>query len=308
MSATPGAVMMTAVLIRGSERSVSRGSLGSCRQPKKGCLNWRGAINLFLTYAHHFLAFVNLDFNMPYPSGAPSSADPLGPYVDLQSVPRWRRLTAHPFIERMRLAVAFDYIAVSGLDIDGYRFGQAASIDSDFPPAFLDAYAADGLFTSDPFVLAAKGGSDGIVIESEIWKTHEPGQRLLYLTRTFKVQNRTLFPVMRNEIMYGSVCFTRSTPFDEDELNFLSLVAGPIHTTVTEPLMKRFATGEMKLSKGELACLWQASRGLTSEEIATATGYQQETVNSYIKSAVKKLGCSNRTQAIAEAIRRRIIP
>jgi LuxR family transcriptional regulator len=253
------------------------------------------------------LASVNLDFNMPYPSVDPSSTDSLGSYVDLQSVPRWRRLIAHPFIERMRLAVAFDYIAVSGLDIDGYRFGQAASIDSDFPPAFLDAYATDGLFLSDPFVLIAKGACDGIVIESEIWKTREPGQRLLYLTRTFKVQNRTLFPVMRNETLYGAVCFTRSIPFDEDELKFLSLVAEPIHSTVTEPLMKRFATKEMKLSKGELACLWQASQGLTSEEVATATGYQQETVNSYIKSAVKKLGCSNRTQAIAEAIRRRII-
>jgi LuxR family transcriptional regulator len=63
----------------------------------------------------------------------------------------------------------------------------------------------------------------------------------------------------------------------------------------------------MKLSKGELACLVQASLGLTSENIAKATGYQAETVNSYIKSATKKLGAANRTQAIAQAIRRRLI-
>lgn len=244
---------------------------------------------------------------MPLPSSNESERTPFDGYVDLQSVPRWRRLHAHPFVERMRLAVPFDHIAVAGLDIDGYRFGQGASIDSDFPPAFLEAYGADRLFESDPFVLASKVGA-GVVVESEIWKTHNPSERLLYLTRTFNVQNRTLFPVRRIEIVYGAVCFTRSRPFNKEEIDFLSFVAEPIHTAVTKPLMTRFATGEMKLSKGELACLWQASRGLTSEEVAAATNYQPETVNSYLKSAIKKLGCSNRTQAIAEAIRRRIIP
>ncbi len=206
----------------------------------------------------------------------------------------------------MRLAVAFDHIAISGLDIDGYRFGQAASVDSDFPPAFVEAYAADGLVGNDPFVQAAKSSRD-IVIESEVWKNCEPPQRLLYLTRTFKVQNRTLIPILRGDVVYGGVCFARSTPFDDDELAFLTLIAEPIHAAVTRPLMEKFATAQMKLSKGEVACLSQASRGLTSDSIATATGYQTETVNSYIKSAVRKLGCSNRTQAIAEAIRRRLI-
>lgn len=100
---------------------------------------------------------------------------------------------------------------------------------------------------------------------------------------------------------------SRSTPFEESELSFLSFVAGSIHTAVTKPLMDRFAADQLRLSKGEIACLAQASLGLTSEAIAIATGYQTDTVNSYIKSAVKKMGATNRTQAIAEAIRRRII-
>jgi len=41
--------------------------------------------------------------------------------------------------------------------------------------------------------------------------------------------------------------------------------------------------------------------------VAEAVGYQVDTVNSYIKSAIKKLGASNRAEAIAEAIRRRLI-
>ena len=43
------------------------------------------------------------------------------------------------------------------------------------------------------------------------------------------------------------------------------------------------------------------------EEIALVTGYQSDTVNTYIKSAVHKLGAKNRSQAVAEAIRQRLI-
>jgi DNA-binding CsgD family transcriptional regulator len=71
--------------------------------------------------------------------------------------------------------------------------------------------------------------------------------------------------------------------------------------------MDRFAAGQLGLTKGELACLAAASRGLTSEAIAAKTGYRNDTVNSYIKSSIKKLGAANRTQAIVEAMRRRLI-
>lgn len=115
------------------------------------------------------------------------------------------------------------------------------------------------------------------------------------------------FSQSRESVTYGAVGVTRATPFDDEELTFLSLVAETIHTVVTKPLMEKFAAEHLRLSKGEMACLSQASLGLTSDGIAKATGYQVDTVNSYVKSAVKKLGASNRTQAIAEAIRRRLI-
>lgn len=230
----------------------------------------------------------------------------LDQFVDLSSVPRHRHFKSHPIIDRLRLATPFDYIAVSGLDVDHYRFGSGFSIDTDFPPAFTEACAAEGLGLEDPFIRAAKAAK-GVVIEQNVYAVNPPPQRVTYLMRTFGIFNRTLFPVLRNDIVYGAVCFTRSTPFTDEEIMFLSLVAEPIHTSMTKPLMERFATQHMKLSSGEVACLEQASLGLTSQEIAKATGYQPDTVNSYIKSAIKKLGCTNRTQAIAEAIRRRLI-
>lgn len=234
------------------------------------------------------------------------SPNALDDYIDLRSVPSHRHFGKNDIIERLRRAVPFDFIFISGLDVDRYHFGRGFSIDTDLPPAYIEAYDADRLYTDDPFVTAAKAATS-VVVEHEVYAEHSPPQRLLYLQRTFGVFNRTLFPVARESVVYGAVGVTRATPFDDQELTFLSLVAQTIHTVVTKPLMEKFAAEHLRLSKGEMACLSQASLGLTSDGIAKATGYQVDTVNSYVKSAIKKLGASNRTQAIAEAIRRRLI-
>jgi LuxR family transcriptional regulator len=228
-------------------------------------------------------------------------------YQDLRSVPKHRQLSRHDIVERFRMAVPFDYIAISGLDVDHYRFGAGYSTDTDLPPAFIEAYFAARLHESDPFVAAARSAKE-VVLEHVVYEKTPPPQRLLYLARTFGVHNRLLVPVMRGELVYGAVIVARATPFDDGEIAFLSAVAECIHTAVTKPLMERFAAQQIGLTRGEMACLSQASLGLTSEAIAEATGFQTETVNSYIKAAIKKLGASNRVEAIAQALRRRLIP
>lgn len=246
------------------------------------------------------------DSKMPVSALSVLAPDALDPYVDLRSVPRYRYFGKNDLIDRFRKGVSFDYISISGLDVDHYRLGEGFSIDTDLPPGFIDAYMEDKLSMVDPFIAATKA-SKTVMVESEVYQDVEVPQRLLYLQRVFGVHNRTMVPILRDNTVYGAVGFTRAAAFTESELSFLTLIAEPIHTAVTKPLMDRFAAQHLRLSKGEIACLSQASLGLTSEGIGKATGYQMETVNSYIKSAVKKLGASNRTQAIAEAIRRRLI-
>ncbi len=235
------------------------------------------------------------------------SPNALDGYIDLRSVPKHRHFGQNAMVDRLRLAVPFDYIAISGLDVDHFRFGEGFSIDTDMPPAFLEAYDADRLYAVDPFLIAARS-SLTMVLESEVYEANPPPPRLIYLQRLFNVQNRVLIPILRGETIYGAISVSRSTPFSPDELAFLNLVSESIHLAFTKPLMDRFAADQLRLTKGELACLTEASRGLTSEAIGIATGYQNDTVNSYIKSAIKKLGSANRTQAIADAIRRKLIP
>jgi hypothetical protein len=138
-------------------------------------------------------------------------AKALDEYVDLGSVPRHRFFGRNEFVDRFRLAVPFDHIAIGGLDIDHYGFGAGFSIDTDFPPQFLESYEADKLDAVDPFVLASKK-SRSIVVGNKVYSLQEPPQRLLYLQRLFGIHNRTLVPILREggiwrRLLHAIHCF-----------------------------------------------------------------------------------------------------
>lgn len=61
------------------------------------------------------------------------------------------------------------------------------------------------------------------------------------------------------------------------------------------------------LSDRERECLFWVSEGKTTDEIAVILGVSSNTVNGYIAHAIQKFSASNRTMAIATAIRSGII-
>jgi DNA-binding CsgD family transcriptional regulator len=77
-----------------------------------------------------------------------------------------------------------------------------------------------------------------------------------------------------------------------------------------ECLEKTFAAtaaGRERLSSREVECLRWAAAGKSSDEIAIILGISVYTVSSYFKSATRKLQAVNRMQAIAVALRLRLI-
>ena len=77
-----------------------------------------------------------------------------------------------------------------------------------------------------------------------------------------------------------------------------------------ECLEQTFATGTVareKLSGREIECLRWAAAGKSSDEIAIILGISPYTVSSYFKTATRKLGAVNRMQAIASAMRMKLI-
>ncbi|MBB4569365.1 helix-turn-helix transcriptional regulator [Rhizobium leucaenae] len=227
-------------------------------------------------------------------------------YVDLSSVPAVRRLGKNALFESLRKAVPFEYLTIAGLDLEGYEFGCSQSIDTDMPPLYTEIYFAEKMSPEDPLIVAGKTKKT-VYTDEEAFDLASPSQRLLYLLRAHGVRNRILFPLCRNEVVYGAVCFTNERLFTQGEREFLSMMVEPLHSAVTKPIMDRFAADHLRLTRGELLCLKLASRGLTSEGIADQSCYTLETINSYLKSATRKLGASNRVEAVAEAIRKRLI-
>jgi LuxR family transcriptional regulator, quorum-sensing system regulator BjaR1 len=62
-----------------------------------------------------------------------------------------------------------------------------------------------------------------------------------------------------------------------------------------------------QLSLRELDCLKWTAAGKTSYEISVITGLSQRTVEHYLSNAVGKLSANNKAQAVAIAVRKRII-
>jgi DNA-binding CsgD family transcriptional regulator len=84
-------------------------------------------------------------------------------------------------------------------------------------------------------------------------------------------------------------------------LLFLSHV---YHEAVRERFPELFAELEqIPLSSRERECLGWAAAGKTTEAMATILGLSQETVRVYMKRAMRKLGATSRTQAVAHAYR-----
>lgn len=206
-----------------------------------------------------------------------------------------------------RRAVPFDFVSVSGFDLGPYKVGNFSSVTSSFPPAFVEAYAEEKLYLTDPLVLVGKSGAD-VVTSEDVSTDFVMPQRLAYLLRTFRISRRIAFFLRRGDRNYGSVTFARDDAlFAADEAQYLGMIAASLHERVTRPLIDRFGPQIVGLLDGEVECLRLAGQGLTSEEIAAASRFTRETVDSYLKSAAKKLQARNRAHAIALAIRHRLI-
>lgn len=234
-----------------------------------------------------------------------SALDP-NQFPDLSSWPKHRHFRSHPLVDRTRAAVPFDNVVISGLDIARFDHASCKSIDSDLPPSFVSTYYEEELYRNDPFVIGISA-TESVLVEADVYVRHPISERLSYVLESHNIRNRTYFLLKRGNHVYAAVGFTRQQPFTEEERSYLQMIAQPLHRAFTKPIMDRFAAEHLKLSHGEVECLRLASTGLTTDEIAEATGLQKNTINTYFQLAARKLGAINRPQAIAEALRRMLI-
>lgn len=211
-------------------------------------------------------------------------------------------------IEAIKRIVPFRNILISGLDIQGLGPGTGTHLLSDFPPDYMAEYYAQCLADSDPLMAMFRQGCL-ISRDSEAFSTKEArrsGHQVLDVLRRYAIIERTIIVVTQAGKSLGTVAVISDAPLTDDHCVLLRHFALSLHAEVAAPILDALNSA-LRLTRGELRCLERAARGLTSEEIARVESYSVETVNTYLKFATRKLGASNRTQAVAEALRRQLI-
>jgi DNA-binding CsgD family transcriptional regulator len=213
-----------------------------------------------------------------------------------------------PLLQKVRMVVPFDDFCISGLDIEGCRVGSGIFLASSLPEPILWEYTERQIVKGDPFTrLITPEGRTAQSQEVSRVKLNHPEARLVEdLSRRYDVAPRTAISLWSGGRLYGAVTVTRIKPFTAEELQLLELFAEPLHQEAAAPVLT-MANERLRLTQGEIRCLAFAAEGKSSAEIADDAGYTTETVNFYLKAAMKKLGAANRTQAVVSAIRRGII-
>lgn len=227
---------------------------------------------------------------------------------ELRSIGAEQRFREHPLIANLKRLVPFEHFTFSGLDLDGFRVGCGAHLATNMPDRFLKGYFDGQFIEIDPLMRRSTEANPLAVWEAVASEElREPGvDRLEDLLRDCEVADRVGLSFWRDGRAYGAAVFTRARGFGPSELATLKTFAGPLHEVFAGEALTHL-NGRLGVSAGEIRCLEWAARGLTSEEIAGETRYSSETVSTYLKSVTRKLGASNRTQAVAEALRRRLI-
>ena len=213
-----------------------------------------------------------------------------------------------PLIEQIKQVVPFRYIAISGLDVEAQKVGTGAYLLSDFPADYLAEYYAGDYIDKDPLVAVFRTGTV-ISRDSEAFATpaaRRRGHEVLDVLRRHAIPERTIVRVLRAGKTLGTVNVISDQALDDGACVLLQHFAMSLHAEVSRPVLTKL-NDALKLTRGELYCLQHAALGLTSEEIARQQTYSVDTINTYLKSATRKLGAQNRTQAVVEAMRRQLI-
>jgi DNA-binding CsgD family transcriptional regulator len=88
----------------------------------------------------------------------------------------------------------------------------------------------------------------------------------------------------------------------------LSTLHANLHRRVLSAQFGVPVAAQIRLTQRERQCLALAASGFTSQRIAAELGLSVNTVNSYIDSAISRLGAANRSHGVAKAVACGIIP
>lgn len=234
-------------------------------------------------------------------------ADSSGPFEQIGAI---RTIfDAMQVLRKTCVSFGFRYFSVitlpTAISGDDTTIASMAMISS-FPPELMADYDRLGLARNSPILDQLRKQITPLVFEVEEVNKARPDQEPQNATELFDRFDLTMgvyFPVHDRHSLRHAVSFMGDRdPLSVEELSTLSLFSTMLIEQISKISVHDQAAKSV-LNDREVEILKWTAEGKTSPEIARITGLSEHTVNHYATIATKKLGCSNRTQAVVYAIR-----
>lgn len=212
-----------------------------------------------------------------------------------------------------RETVAFGYVAfiVTRLPVTTSLTLAENSVITNLPAQFLSAFDRANLLGSSPLVARLRQSTLPFAFSREdlvSGREGEDARRAAAIYTELAYASGACVPVSDAEARRGAVIFAGNRPLAEaEELARLTMIAIHVHQRLTEVAVTSERVAQ-PLTEREIACLTWTAAGKTSADIASILSLSEHTVNHYLNRAAKKLDTVNRTQAVAKALRRGLIP
>jgi LuxR family quorum-sensing system transcriptional regulator CciR len=205
--------------------------------------------------------------------------------------------------------------------------GSAPIVVSNYPDDFLRVYANERRHEVDPLLAMARDNLTPLIWEDVVGRMElSEHQKLLCRERLDAgLHDEVSCPVHGPSGQAFAVRFARGQPGACDRAHLSALQVLAIHfyyaftrhppkptETAGEPMgLADAAQVEMPktclLSRRERECMLWTARGKSASSISIILGLSENTINFYVKNAMKKLGTTNRVVAVVLAVRSGLI-
>ncbi len=209
------------------------------------------------------------------------------------------------FLRKTTEAFELRYFTVLVLPGDMSGSFASHSLVCNWPPELIKLYDQADMINLSPILSALQRSSTPVV-----WHNRGDDDSELApdgICESFRARGFVRgvhFPVTDSRGLRGVVGFGGDRrPLGHGEILELSMISLHVFNRLSD-ITYRVDEETPPLSERELECLKWTAGGKTSAEIATILSLSEHTVNHYLISATRKLEAVNRTQAVANAIRR----
>ena len=214
---------------------------------------------------------------------------------------------AFKMLKRLAAEVGYNKFTVMGLPQFGEEL-QDRIVVNNWNPELTQAYAEYGLTGDSPVLERLRNSVLPFTWEVEKVNAARPkGQRevAIDLFRTFEMNEGVYIPVRGVDGDVSAVGFSGvKSEITTEQLDALTIVAMAACERLAAITQEQ---AEIVLTERERECLQWTAAGKTSGEIGDILGLSEHTVNHYMGAVTGKLDAVTRSQAVAKALRLRLI-